>query len=132
MSGGAERPAPRVAILADDLIWSTRLADGVRRAGAEPVAVRGVPALESLLPSVDGCVVDLTARAYDGIEAIATATRSDTPAIAVAQHDDSALRRAARRAGASRVHAYRGLFEHGDRELGAWVRSLSHAIGEPG
>jgi hypothetical protein len=44
--------------------------------------------------------------------------------IAVGQHDDVALWRAARAAGAAKVYAYRVLFEHGDRALGAWVASL--------
>ena len=66
---GDDRLTARVAVLADDLIWATRLADLVRGAGAEPVAVRSLAALEAALPDVDGVVVDLTARAYDGIEA---------------------------------------------------------------
>jgi DNA-binding phage protein len=35
------------------------------------------------------------------------------------------MRRAARTAGAERVHAYRTLFEHGDRELSTWIRGLA-------
>ena len=38
---------------------------------------------------------------------------------------DDALRRAANDSGASRVFAYRALFEHGDRELGAWIAALA-------
>ncbi len=119
----AERP--RIAVLADDLIWATRLADGVRRAGGEPVPVRSAPALEAILASVSGCLVDLTARAYDGLDCLGTATAAGVPAIAVGQHDDAETRRAARAAGAGRVYAYRTLFEHGDRELGAWIGTLS-------
>ncbi len=115
---------PRVAILADDLIWSTRLADGVRRAGGEPVPVRSAPALDGALVGAAGCIVDLTARGYDGLAALRAAGRGGVPAVAVGQHDDPELRRAARTAGATRVYAYRALFEHGDRELGAWIAGL--------
>ncbi len=116
---------PRIAVLADDLIWATRLADGVRRAGGEPVPVRSAPALEAALASVAGCLVDLTARAYDGLACLGTATAAGVSAIAVGQHDDVETRRAARVAGAGRVYAYRTLFEHGERELGAWIGTLS-------
>ncbi len=125
MNAGTDRPRPRVAILADDLIWATRLADGLRRAGGEPVSVRSIPALVASLPSVAGCLVDLTARGYDGIAAIGTAARAGVAVIAVGQHDDAPARRAARAAGAGRVHAYRTLFEHGDRELSSWIATIS-------
>lgn len=72
----------------------------------------------------DGAVVDLTARGYDGLAAIGEATAAGVPVIAVGQHDDATTLRAARAAGALRVHAYRTLFEHGDRELGAFIGGL--------
>ena len=125
-----DRPAaapPRVAVLADDLIWATRLADGFRRAGAEPVSVRSAAAFEAALPSVAGALVDLTARAYDGLACLRAASGAGVPSVAVGQHDDAPLRRSAREAGAAKVYAYRALFEHGDRELGAWVAALSPA-----
>lgn len=125
MTPGSERGAPRVAVLADDLIWATRLVDGVRRAGADPVPVRTAAAIDDGLAGAAGCVVDLTARAYDGVTALRQASAAGVPAIAVGQHDDAALRRAAKDAGASRVFAYRALFEHGDRELGAWIAGLA-------
>jgi hypothetical protein len=125
----AERPAapsvPRIAVLADDLIWATRLVDGIRRAGGEPIPLRTSPAFEAALGDVDGALVDLTARAYDGIGALRAAAAAGVPSIAVGQHDDAALRRAAKDAGATRIHAYRGLFEHGDRELTRWLAALA-------
>jgi hypothetical protein len=125
VTAGGERAAPRVAVLADDLIWATRLVDGVRRAGGDPVPVRSAAAIPGALADADACLVDLTARAYDGIGALRAASESGVPAIAVGQHDDAAQRRAAREAGATRVYAYRALFEHGDRELGAWIAGLA-------
>ena len=46
------------------------------------------------------------------------------------QHADADARRAARAAGASKVYAYRTLFEHGDRELGAWIAGLAAGLEE--
>src|SRR4029079_13788756 len=97
----AERAAPRVVVLADDLIWSTRLVDGVRRAGGDPVPVRTAPAFGSALDAAQAALVDLTARAYDGLAALEAASLAGVPAIAVGQHDDAALRRAAKDAGAT-------------------------------
>jgi DNA-binding response OmpR family regulator len=127
---------PRIAVVADDLIWATRLTEGVRRAGGDPVQVRSAATLDAVLGGggsaadggaqgrVQGCIVDLTARGYDGVAAIQAAAGAGVPVLAVGQHDDAAARRAARAAGAARVHAYRTLFERGAAELGAWIRSL--------
>jgi len=125
VTGDAGASSVRIVILADDLIWSTRLADGVRRAGAEPVPVRAVAGLAGSLEAADGCLVDLTARAYDGLAALRAARDAGVPVLAVGQHDDSRLRRAAREAGAARVYAYRALFEQGDRVLGSWIDGLA-------
>lgn len=125
MTADLDAPLPRIAVLADDLIWSTRLADGVRRAGGEPVPARSTAALDVALEGAAGCMVDLTARAYDGLAALRTAGRAGVPSVAVGQHDDAELRRAAGEAGATRVYAYRALYEHGDRELGAWIAGLA-------
>ena len=126
-----ERPAapagPRVVVLADDLIWATRLVDGVRRAGGDPIQARTLAAFDAAIAGADGALVDLTARAYDGLGALTRATGAGVPSIAVGQHDDVTLRRAAKAAGASRVHAYRALFEHGDRELTTWLTALRAA-----
>ena len=121
------RPAatgPRVAVLADDLIWATRLADIVHRAGGEPVRLASAALLRAAVSTLDGCVVDLTARSYDGIACVVIAASAHVPTVAVGQHDDIDERRAARDAGAAKVFAYRALFEHGDRDLGGWVATL--------
>jgi len=111
----------RVAILADDLIWSSRLADLVRGAGAEAQPVRSVAALDAALPAVDRVIVDLTARGYDGIAAVVAARRAGRPVLAVGQHDDAASRRAALAAGADRVDPYRRLHEHGSEVIQTWL-----------
>jgi hypothetical protein len=115
----ADGAAPTVAILADDLIWSTRLADAVRAAGGRP---RVMQRLEDLAAGWPGAViVDLTARAYDGVTAVGAAAKAGARVVAVGQHDDATLRRAAMEAGASRVFTYRALFEDGPRLLGRWL-----------
>ena len=115
----------RVIVLADDLIWATRLVDGVRRASADPVPTRTPAAFSTALAGADGAIVDLTARAYDGIAALGAASEAGVPVIAVGQHDDVDARRAAKAAGATKVYAYRALFEHGDRELAGWIATIS-------
>jgi len=85
------------------------------------VAVRSAAALGGALPGVDRVVVDLTARGYDGVAAIALAHAAGRPVLAVGQHDDAALRRRALAAGADRVHPYRQLFEDGPRQLARWL-----------
>jgi DNA-binding response OmpR family regulator len=111
----------RVLVLADDLIWSTRLVDHVRTAGAEPLPVRTLAALRTALPEADAVIVDLTARAYDGIAAIREAAAAGARVLAVGQHDDAELRRRALEAGAERVHPYRRLFEGGPAALAGWL-----------
>ena len=102
-------------------MWATRLADLVRGVGAVAVSVRTLDALEAALPDVDRVIVDLTARAYDGVAAVALAQAAGRPVLAVGQHDDAVLRRAAIAAGADRVHPYRRLFEDGPRQLATWL-----------
>jgi DNA-binding NarL/FixJ family response regulator len=83
--------------------------------------VRTLDALDAALPSVDRVIVDLTARAYDGLAAVALAHAAGRPTLAVGQHDDAALRRAAIAAGADRVDPYRRMYEDGPRRLAAWL-----------
>jgi hypothetical protein len=74
---------------------------------------------------VDGVLIDLTARAYDGVAAIATVVAAGRPVLAVGQHDDRELRRRALEAGASRVHPYRRLFEDGPRQVRTWLDEIA-------
>jgi DNA-binding response OmpR family regulator len=114
-------PAGVVVILADDLIWSSRLGDAVTAAGGVPRRARRVEDLARDLGEGSFAIVDLTARAYDGVTAVRTARAAGARVVAVGQHDDAALRTAALEAGAERVFTYRALFEAGPRLLGAWL-----------
>ena len=89
----------------------------MRAAGAVPRRVRRAEELAG----ASRAIVDLTARAYDGIAAVGAAHDAGARVVAVGQHDDAALRKAALEAGAERVFTYRALFEGGPRLLGAWL-----------
>ncbi len=108
-------------ILADDLIWSTRLASQVRAAGCEPIVVRTASALAETLTGAAGAIIDLTSRAYDGLAAIALVRDAGRAVLAVGQHDDHVLRRDALAVGADRVLAYRKLFEDGPATISRWL-----------
>jgi hypothetical protein len=123
-AGSSAGRTPRVAVLADDLIWSTRLVGHVRAAGAEPVHVRDTAGLAAALGEADAAIIDLTARAYDGVAALAAAAAAPVPLLVVGQHDAHALRKRALAAGAARVLAYRKLFEDGPGTLAAWLAGL--------
>ena len=108
---------PSVAVLADDLIWSTRLASVVDRAGAAPVVTASGAAFAEALDGSAGAIVDLALRSADPIDAIALAAARRTPVVAVGPHEDVTTRKEALAAGASRVFAYRKLFEDGPRAV---------------
>jgi len=118
VTGGAGE-APVVLVLADDLIWATRLADAVKAAGGVPKAARRAQGLAA--SGATHAIVDLTARAYDGVAAVRDIADTGTSVVAVGQHDDTALRKAAIDAGAERVFTYRALFEDGPRSIARWL-----------
>ncbi len=113
--------APRAVVLADDLIWATRLVDHLRAAGGDPIRTRDAVAFEQALEGASVALIDLTARAYDGVEAVGRAAAAGVRVLAVGQHDDLDLRKRALAAGAERVYAYRKLFEDGPATLAAWL-----------
>jgi DNA-binding response OmpR family regulator len=123
----------RVLVLADDLIWSTRLAGHVRSAGAIPEPVRTGAAFAAALAGGDvaGAIVDLTSRAYDGLAAIAVARDAGVPVLAVGQHDDHVLRRDALAVGADRVLAYRKLFDDGPATIARWLAATGAPVEVP-
>lgn len=137
--GGREAGVLRVIVLAEDLIWATRLVGQLRTLGVVTVRVGSAEAfaaaladpapgaLEDVRPT--HAVVDLTARSYDGLAAVRRATAAGLPVLCVGQHDDHAQRRAALAAGAGRVLAYRTLFEDGHATLAAWLGVPAPAAG---
>jgi len=113
-----ETGSREIAILGDDLIWTTRLADAVSAAGGQPRRSRRLADFEAALAARPAlAIVDLTALAYDGVEAIRVAAAAGVRVLAVGQHDDVELRKRALAAGATRVLAYRKLFEDGPAVL---------------
>ena len=97
-------PATTVRVVADDLIWASRLAAAVERAGGTLVRAGGEVA-----------IVDLNGRAYDGIDAVALEVAAGRRTIAVGQHEDVALRKRALAAGARRVFSYNKMHSDGPR-----------------
>jgi DNA-binding response OmpR family regulator len=116
----------RVAVLAQDLIWSDRLARAVEAAGAVPARAKTAPEFDHALECADHAIVDLTARGYDPMVAIERAVAAGAHVLAVGQHDDVDLRKRALARGADRVLAYRKLFEDGPATVAAFLaRSAS-------
>jgi DNA-binding NarL/FixJ family response regulator len=84
--------------------------------------VRSIGGLTAALEGgIRHAIVDLTARAYDGVEAVAAASARGASVLAVGQHDDPALRKRALAAGAAKVLAYRKLADDGPGAIGAWL-----------
>jgi len=120
--GDAGAP-PRVLVVADDLIWSTRLVSQATAAGAVSHAVRDLTGLRAAIAEhpPDLVIVDLSARAFDGVAAVAESVGVRTRVLAVAQHEDLALRRRALAAGARRVYAYGKVHAGGIALLKRWL-----------
>ena len=121
---------PQVVVLADDLIWQTRLVGTLREVDAQPFAVRDLAAFADQLEAADAAIVDLTSLGYDPIAALRVAAGAGVPSLAVGQHDDMATRKEALDAGARRVFAYRKLFEDGPRTLARWLESVGFGVTE--
>jgi len=113
----------RVAVLAQDLIWQDRLARAVEAAGAEAARAKTAPEFDLALLDARRAIVDMTARAYDPVEAIERASAAGARVIAVGEHDALDARKRALGAGAERVFAYRKLFEDGPATVTRWLAS---------
>ena len=112
-----------VAVVADDLIWASRLTDAVRRAGAEPRRLGGATAIAGagMERGRDGAIVDAALVTADALAVIAALAGVGVPVLVVADHDDVALRKRALAAGAGKVLAYRKLHEDGPATIAAWL-----------
>ncbi|CAN5648918.1 hypothetical protein BH18CHL1_BH18CHL1_04590 [soil metagenome] len=128
------RPSGTVLVLADDLIWASRLMAAVQRAGAIAVRLSSAAELEAALAAdagaeldaaderrVAGVVVDLNGRRYEGAAAVARAVAAAKPVIAAAQHDDQPTRRLALDAGAQRVFSYAKMHSDGEGVVRRWL-----------
>ncbi len=98
----------QVAVLADDLIWASRLRAAIANAGAQALTVKRADDI-----AAGFAVIDLGGRAYDGVQAVRVAASTGAIVLAVAQHEDVDLRKAALAAGAKRVLSYNKLFNDG-------------------
>ena len=110
--------APRLLVLADDLIWSTRLEGQGRTLGATvqrfttPAPLMTALAAEPATPA-DLVAIDATARAYDAEAAVRAVAATGARVLALVQHDDPEGRASLIAAGAVRAMPYRALFERG-------------------
>jgi phage terminase large subunit-like protein len=110
--------APRLLVLADDLIWSTRLEGQGRTLGATvqrfttPAPLIAALAAHPAAPT-DLVAIDATARAYDAETAVRAVAATGARVLALVQHDDPEGRASLIAAGAVRAMPYRALFERG-------------------
>lgn len=125
--------APHLYILADDLIWATRLAGQGRTLGAQATTLKGVVELRDLIAhgaigTRDLIAIDTTTRAEDPIVLVREAAAAGR-VLALVQHDDPALRAAALEAGALRAMPYPALFERGHAILAELLDLPLPAVG---
>ena len=110
-------------------MWSSRITESVRRAGAPVVNLTSEDELDLALRAEDegeeqavrGAGIDLNGRRYDGVSAIARVAAARLSVIAVAQHDDQVTRKRALDSGASRVFSYQKFFKDGTRLMESWL-----------
>jgi CheY-like chemotaxis protein len=112
-----------VLVAADDLMWSVRLVSQARAAGAMGRTVRDLAALRATLAAdrPDLVVVDLSARAFDGVTAVGAAAAAGLTVIAISQHEEHELRKRAIAAGARRVYANAKMHAAGGAVLTRWL-----------
>jgi hypothetical protein len=117
--------APHLIVVADDLVWATRLEGQGRTLGAVVQRIGGPNHRAALAAAIaafdpergDLVAIDTTARSYAPVDLVRSAVEAGGRVLALAQHDDPELRAALTTAGAERVLAYRALFERGHEIL---------------
>jgi DNA-binding response OmpR family regulator len=125
---------PRVGILADDLIWASRLTAAAEQAGAEPLRLTS---RDALIEALDGpfrpvaLLVDLAGRRFDPLDGIWVAAEAGLPVLAVGQHEDLDLRDRALEAGASGWISYNAFFRRGADRVGDLLGSEASARADP-
>jgi phage terminase large subunit-like protein len=110
--------APRLLVLADDLIWATRLEGQGRTLGADVQRFTTTEPLMTALAAepatpADLVAIDATARAYDAEAAVRAVAATGARVLALVQHDDPEGRASLVAAGAMRAMPYRALFVRG-------------------
>jgi len=121
-------------VLADDLIWATRLEGQGRTLG---VTVQRFHALAPLLAALslsargatDLVAIDATARSYVAADAVRAVAATGGRVLALVQHDDPEARSALLAAGATRAMPYRALFERGHAILAGLLDVPVPAVG---
>jgi hypothetical protein len=121
-------------------MWSTRIAESIRRAGGRAIPLASDAELavaieahaEGEQESLAGAAVDMSARRLDPVAAIGRVSTARLPVIAVAQHDDQVTRRRALEAGASRVFSYNKFFTDGTRLVERWFTAGADGPALPG
>jgi hypothetical protein len=121
----------RVAVLAQDLIWSDRLVRAVEAAAATPTPARTAPEFDQALEGAGFAIIDLTARAFDPLAAIERAVAAGARVLAVGQHDDVQMRKRALARGADKVLAYRKLYDDGPVTVAAWLAGSTRPVAAP-
>ena len=111
---------PTVLVLADDLIWASRLSAAAERSGAN---VRRASAPPPDLAAATNAIVDLGGRRYDGVTAVSELTLAGASVAAVCNHEDVALRKRALEAGASHVWSYNRFHREGPTLIERWMRA---------
>lgn len=112
-----------VLVVADDLMWSVRLASQARAAGAKAQTVRDLAALRATIAAdrPDLVVVDRSARAFDAVTAVGIAAVAGRTVIAISQHEEHELRKRALAAGARHVYANAKMHADGVAVLTRWL-----------
>lgn len=126
----ARAPRRLVMVVADDLIWGSRLRGAIERAGATAIVAadgRMVATAGPTAAAPAAAIVDLGLRRADGVVIVQALAEAGVPVIAVGQHDDLALRKRALAAGAARVYSYNKLFADGPSVIARWLRDLAPA-----
>jgi CheY-like chemotaxis protein len=121
--GEAPSDASSVLVVADDLMWSVRLVSQARAAGAVGRTVGDLAALAAAVAADRPAlvVVDLSARAFDGVRAVAAVAEAGLPVIAISQHEEHELRKRALAAGARHVYANAKMHADGVAVFARWL-----------
>ena len=125
-------PSPTILLLVNDVFFSVKLENDLRRSGYTPITVRRAadfPARLTADPRPALVLLDLMIRGFDWEQALGEARRdallADVPVIAFGPHTDLALRRRALAAGVSHVVANSKAMLDPGKLVGKYIASSS-------